>query len=222
VAAARPEAPEYWRWVGRSEGRRARSRAARPAGGADVVSGAVAVIVTANFREFVRLTRDRGALRFPLVRPSDGGFEIVSGHRRTEAARRAGLDAIPVRVAEMTDWEATTIFLDEHVPTERAELNDSVMDHTPWYKPVHLDALVEELQEDWPEDRLREHPALRWYLDNAYLGSGDDGDAETDASGANDADEDSGDTDADDAVGAEGGAEEPDGDESEVASASGG
>jgi ParB/RepB/Spo0J family partition protein len=38
-----------------------------------------------------------------LVRPLDGGYQIVSGHNRTAAARRAGLKKIPAWVREMDD-----------------------------------------------------------------------------------------------------------------------
>lgn len=41
-----------------------------------------------------------------LVRPLDGGWQIVSGHHRVEAAGRAGLSEIPAWVREMDDDEA--------------------------------------------------------------------------------------------------------------------
>lgn len=40
------------------------------------------------------------------VRPVDGGHEIISGHHRHEAAKRAGLETVPAWVKEMTDDEA--------------------------------------------------------------------------------------------------------------------
>ncbi len=48
---------------------------------------------------------------FPLrhaltVRPLDGYYQIVSGHHRAEAARKAGLDKAPCWVVDMTDQEA--------------------------------------------------------------------------------------------------------------------
>jgi len=41
-----------------------------------------------------------------IVRPFNGAYQIVSGHIRTIAARRAGLTHIPAWVEEMTDDEA--------------------------------------------------------------------------------------------------------------------
>jgi ParB/RepB/Spo0J family partition protein len=41
-----------------------------------------------------------------LVRPLEGGYQIVSGHNRVEAARRKALTTVPAWVREMTDQEA--------------------------------------------------------------------------------------------------------------------
>jgi ParB/RepB/Spo0J family partition protein len=41
-----------------------------------------------------------------LIRPLNGGYQIVSGHNRTTAARRAGLKQIPAWVREMDDETA--------------------------------------------------------------------------------------------------------------------
>lgn len=56
----------------------------------------------------------------------DGGYELISGHRRLEACRKLGLENIPVIVREMTDDEAVIAMVDanlqrEHIlPSEKA------------------------------------------------------------------------------------------------------
>ena len=62
-----------------------------------------------------------------LARPlPDGGYELISGHRRLEACRKLGLDTIPVIIREMTDDEAVIAMVDanlqrEHIlPSEKA------------------------------------------------------------------------------------------------------
>ena len=64
----------------------------------------------------------------PLIaRPDpDGGYELLSGHRRSHAAELAGLQSVPVIVKEMDD-DAAIIFLvdsnlqrEELLPSERA------------------------------------------------------------------------------------------------------
>jgi len=62
-----------------------------------------------------------------LVRPDpDGGYEIISGHRRCHAAEQVGLETLPVIVREMDDDEAIITMVDSNLqretilPSERA------------------------------------------------------------------------------------------------------
>ena len=62
-----------------------------------------------------------------IVRPDpDGGFEILSGHRRLHAAQLAGLETVPVIVKEMDDDAAIIFMVDSNLqrenilPSERA------------------------------------------------------------------------------------------------------
>jgi len=71
--------------------------------------------------------QNHGVLQPIVVRPSDDGYEIVSGERRWRAARMAGLDAIPVVVREgVRDDEMLELALVENLqrrdldPIERA------------------------------------------------------------------------------------------------------
>ena len=51
-----------------------------------------------------------------IVRPlSGGGYQIVSGHRRVQAAKRAGLTDVPCWKREMTDDEAHMLLLSENI-----------------------------------------------------------------------------------------------------------
>ena len=58
-------------------------------------------------------------IRSPLLaRPTDDGFEIVSGHRRKAAALRLGLDRLPVLVRNMSDDEAVILMVDSNIQRE--------------------------------------------------------------------------------------------------------
>lgn len=62
--------------------------------------------------------REYGILSPLLARPTDDGFEIVSGHRRKVAALRLGLDRLPVLVRDMSDDEAVILMVDSNIQRE--------------------------------------------------------------------------------------------------------
>ena len=68
-----------------------------------------------------------GVLAPLIARPRpEGGYEIISGHRRQHAAELAGLDTLPVIVREMDDDAAILLMVDSNLqresilPSERA------------------------------------------------------------------------------------------------------
>ena len=68
-----------------------------------------------------------GVLTPLIARPlEDGGYEIISGHRRAHAAELAGLTEVPVLVRQMDDDAATVLMVDSNLqrenilPSERA------------------------------------------------------------------------------------------------------
>ena len=68
-----------------------------------------------------------GVLAPLIARPRpEGGYEIISGHRRQYAAKLAGLDTLPVIVRQISDDAAVILMVDsnlqrEHIlPSERA------------------------------------------------------------------------------------------------------
>lgn len=70
--------------------------------------------------ELVESIKAKGVLSPAIARKRpDGGFELISGHRRTHAARRAGLDKIPVFVKDYSDDEAVCIMVDSNIQRER-------------------------------------------------------------------------------------------------------
>lgn len=60
-----------------------------------------------------------------LVRPKkDGNYEMVSGHRRNFAAKKAGLNEIPAIIREMTDEEAIVIMVDSNIQREKILISE--------------------------------------------------------------------------------------------------
>lgn len=77
------------------------------------------VIDDDRMEELVQSIEANGVLTPVLVRPDDEGtYEMISGHRRLHAVKRAGLSVIPAIVKEMTDDEATICMVDSNVQRE--------------------------------------------------------------------------------------------------------
>lgn len=79
--------------------------------------------------ELVASIEENGVLMPILVRPAKDGqrYEIISGHNRVSAARRAGLKTIPATVREMDDDAATLAMVESNLrqreqllPSEKA------------------------------------------------------------------------------------------------------
>ena len=79
--------------------------------------------------ELVRSIEENGVLTPILVRPSKDGqrYEIISGHNRVNAARRAGLKTVPATVRELDDDAATLAMVESNLrqreqllPSEKA------------------------------------------------------------------------------------------------------
>lgn len=78
--------------------------------------------------ETVESVKEYGVLVPIIARPmADGGYEIVSGHRRKRACELAGLKEIPAIVRDLDDDEAVIIMVDSNLqrenilPSERAK-----------------------------------------------------------------------------------------------------
>lgn len=85
------------------------------------------VIDDSRMEDLVKSIAVNGVLTPVMLRPcADGGYEMVSGHRRMHAAKLAGLKTIPAVVKEMDDDTAVVAMVDSNVqreeilPSERA------------------------------------------------------------------------------------------------------
>ena len=81
----------------------------------------------AEMLKIVESVKQYGVLSPAIARPMpDGGYELVSGHRRKRACELAGLETMPVIVREMDDDAAAILVVDSNLqregllPSERA------------------------------------------------------------------------------------------------------
>lgn len=78
--------------------------------------------------QMVQSVREMGILTPVLLRPKDGRYQTIAGHNRIEAARQAGLQAVPAVIREYDDNDAAIAVVDTNLrqrqhllPSERAK-----------------------------------------------------------------------------------------------------
>lgn len=76
----------------------------------------------AALAEMVESIGRHGILQPLLVRPADGGYQLIAGERRLLAARKAGLARVPCRVIHLDDRGLCEVAIIENV--QRTDLND--------------------------------------------------------------------------------------------------
>lgn len=81
-----------------------------------------------SMKETMESIKEYGVLVPAIVRPRvNGGYELISGHRRKHACELAGLPTMPVIVRDLDDDAATIIMIDSNIqrenilPSERAK-----------------------------------------------------------------------------------------------------
>jgi len=81
--------------------------------------------------------RTQGLLQPVVVRPVDGGYELIAGERRWRAAQMAGLKQVPAIVREVPDESAMVMALIENI--QREDLN-------PMEEAAGVQRLIEEFR----------------------------------------------------------------------------
>lgn len=124
-----------------------------------------------DFYHYVRQVRERQSLgSFPLVWETEQDLLTVEGHKRLEAARRAGLDTVPVRVTtRFSDWEYTIHWVEDHIPSSETTVDHSEGTHSGWYTPEQVREAFELVREEWPDDRLRQLPQFEQFYESDVL-----------------------------------------------------
>lgn len=78
------------------------------------------VLMDKEMDNLVESIRQHGKILVPGTarKRKEGGYELISGHRRREAAELAGLSTMPVIIKEMTDDEAVLEMVDSNIQRE--------------------------------------------------------------------------------------------------------
>lgn len=77
------------------------------------------VLLDESMNELVESIKQSGVLSPVIARPhKDGGYEILSGHRRVKACELAGITEIPVVIKNLDDDTATILLVDSNLQRE--------------------------------------------------------------------------------------------------------
>lgn len=85
------------------------------------------VVDDEEMQDLIQSIKEKGVLTPPIVRTRpEGGYEVISGHRRKHAASLAGLFKIPVVVRDLSDEDAVDVMVYSNIqrtnvlPSEKA------------------------------------------------------------------------------------------------------
>ena len=74
-----------------------------------------------KFEDLVLSIKEKGVIQPILVRRYNHGYELIAGERRWNAAKKAGMEKVPVIITEASDNEALELSLIENI--QREDLN---------------------------------------------------------------------------------------------------
>jgi len=87
--------------------------------------------------EMVESIKEYGVLVPAIVRPRpEGGYEILSGHRRHHASSLAGKETMPAIIKECNDDEATVIMVDANIQREDILISEKALAYQMKYEAM--------------------------------------------------------------------------------------
>jgi len=99
------------------------------------------VIDDEKMEDLVDSIKVNGVLTPVIVRPDDEGtYEMISGHRRLHAAKRAGLAKIPAIVKEMTNDDAIIAMVDSNLQREEILPSEKAFSYKMKYEAMRRQA----------------------------------------------------------------------------------
>ena len=133
------------------------------------------VVEDEKMEELIESIRYNGVLTPVVVRPDDdGGYEMISGHRRLYAVNKIGLPTIPATIKEMNDDDAVIAMVDSNIQREEILPSEKAFAYRTRYEAMRHQGLKktssqvgtklradEELAEQVGESRNQVHRFIR-------------------------------------------------------------
>ena len=109
-----------------------------------------------KMEELVDSIKLNGILTPVIVRPDDEGtYEMISGHRRLHAAKRAGLQKIPAIVKEMTNDDAILAMVDSNLQREEILPSEKAFAYKMKYEAIRRQGARKDLTSSQVGTKLR-------------------------------------------------------------------
>lgn len=114
-----------------------------------------------KMEELVDSIKLNGVLTPVILRPDDEGtYEMISGHRRLHAAKRAGLAKIPAIVKEMTNDDAILAMVDSNLQREEILPSEKAFAYKMKYEAMKRQGARRDLTSDQVGPKLRSDELL--------------------------------------------------------------
>lgn len=104
--------------------------------------------------ETVESVKQIGVVVPLIARPTEDGYEIVSGHRRHHAAELAGLETVPVIVREMDDNSAVIFMVDSNLQRENILPSEKALAYKMKLEAMKRQGARTDLQQDGTSGQL--------------------------------------------------------------------
>lgn len=129
-----------------------------------------------EMERMIESIRKVGAITPALARPlPDGGYELISGHRRLAACQVLGIETMPVIVREMSDDEAVIAMVDANLQRETILPSEKAFAYKMKLEAIkHQGVASGQLVQKWSRDKMADESSdsgrqIQRYIRLTYL-----------------------------------------------------
>lgn len=129
-----------------------------------------------EMKRMIESIRKVGAITPALARPlPDGGYELISGHRRLAACQVLGIETMPVIVREMSDDEAVIAMVDANLQRETILPSEKALAYKMKLEAIkHQGVASGQLVQNWSRDKMADESSdsgrqIQRYIRLTYL-----------------------------------------------------
>ena len=129
-----------------------------------------------EMERMIESIRKVGAITPALARPlPDGGYELISGHRRLAACQVLGIETMPVIVREMSDDEAVIAMVDANLQRETILPSEKAFAYKMKLEAIkHQGVASGQLVQKWSRDKIADESSdsgrqIQRYIRLTYL-----------------------------------------------------